>query len=133
MGLARSIRICRPLSYSSQPTNTEQIQAISARLWQSGYLPGEHAGVSFRSAGDPILYINNPPGVPAEVRRKTLDGLKALNEMTSNALGDPETHTRIQQYELAFRMQSSVPDLTAVANEPASTYELYGEEAKNPG
>src|SRR4051795_6748930 len=65
----------------ARPTNTEQIQAISARLWSSGYLPGEHAGVSFRSGGDPILYINNPPGVPAEVRRRTLDGLSALNEM----------------------------------------------------
>src|SRR5215212_316136 len=117
----------------AKPSNTEQVQAISARLWSSGYLPGEHAGVSFRSGGDPILYINNPPGVPQNVRRKTLDGLRALNEMTYNSLGDPETHTRIQQYELAFRMQSSVPDLTAVTNEPASTYELYGEQAKTPG
>lgn len=65
----------------AKPTNTEQIQAISARLWSAGYLPGEHAGVSFRSAGDPILFINNPTGVDAKVRRKTLDGLKALNEM----------------------------------------------------
>src|SRR3954463_6397605 len=96
----------------AKPSNTEQVQAISARLWSSGYLPGEHAGVSFRAGGDPILYINNPPGVPAEVRRRTLDGLKSLNELTYQAVGDPETHTRIQQYELAFRMQSSVPDLT---------------------
>ena len=72
------------------PSNTEQIQAISARLWQSGYLSGEHAGCSFRSAGDPILYINNPPGVSADVRRKTLDGLNAMNEMTSRQIGDPE-------------------------------------------
>jgi hypothetical protein len=117
----------------AQPTNTEQVQAISARLWQSGYLPGEHAGVSFRTAGDPILYINNPPGVPTEVRRKTLDGLKALNEINYQAVGDPETHTRIQNYELAFRMQASVPDLTDLAQEPASTFELYGEAAKKPG
>jgi len=81
----------------AQPTNTEQIQAISARLWSSGYLPGEHAGVSFRSAGDPILYINNPPGVTPQVRRTTLDGLKALNEMAFKTVGDDETHTRIQQ------------------------------------
>ncbi len=92
----------------AQPTNTEQIQAISARLWSSGVLPGEHAGVSFRSAGDPILYINNPDGVPTAVRRKTLDGLKQLNELNFRAVGDPEIHTRIQQYELAFRMQASV-------------------------
>jgi hypothetical protein len=117
----------------AQPTNTEQIQAISARLWSSGCLPGEHAGVSFRSAGDPILYINNPAGVPSEVRRKTLDGLKSLNEMNFKAVGDPEIHTRIQQYELAFRMQSSVPELTSIASEPESTFELYGDQAKKPG
>jgi hypothetical protein len=117
----------------AKPTNTEQVQAISARLWSSGYLPGEHAGVSFRSGGDPILYINNPPGVPSEIRRKTLDGLKALNEINHSQIGDPETVTRIQQYELAFRMQTSVPDLTNLANEPESTFALYGEEAKKPG
>jgi hypothetical protein len=115
------------------PTNTEQVQAISARLWSSGYLPGEHAGVSFRGKGDPILFINNPPGVDAGVRRKTLDGLKALNEMNYRAVGDPETHTRISQYELAFRMQSSVPDLTDTSREPESTYKLYGDAAKKPG
>jgi hypothetical protein len=117
----------------AQPSNTEQVQAISARLWSAGYLPGEHAGVSFRSGGDPILYINNPDGVPAEVRRKTLDGLKALNELNYRKLGDEETHTRIQQYELAFRMQASVPELTDLSREPASTYQLYGEDARKPG
>ena len=117
----------------AKPSNTEQVQAISARLWSSGYLSGEHAGVSFRTGGDPILYINNPPGVPADVRRKTLDGLKSLNEMTYQAIGDPETHTRIQQYELAFRMQSSVPELTALNTEPAATFALYGNEARVPG
>src|SRR5436309_9397953 len=88
----------------AKPTNTEQIQAISARLWSSGYLSGEHAGVSFRSGGDPILFINNPPGVPAEVRRGTLDGLRSLNELNYKLVGDPETHTRNEQYEMAFRM-----------------------------
>jgi hypothetical protein len=117
----------------AKPTNTEQVQAISARLWSAGYLPGEHAGVSFRSGGDPILYINNPPGVPPQVRRQTLDGLRSLNELNFQQVGDPETHTRIAQYELAFRMQSSVPELTDVSNEPASTYELYGDEARKPG
>ncbi|MDX1935231.1 MAG: DUF1501 domain-containing protein [Capsulimonadales bacterium] len=115
------------------PSNTEQVQAISARLWSSGYLPGEHAGVSFRSTGDPILYINNPPGVTDRVRRKMLDGLRALNELNYRKVGDDETHTRIQQYELAFRMQSSVPELTAIKNEPESTFKLYGEEARKPG
>ena len=117
----------------ARPTNNEQNQAIGARLWGSGFLPGEHAGVSFRSAGDPILYINNPPGVSAEVRRKTLDGLQALNQRTLEQLGDPETRTRISQYEMAFRMQSSVPELTNLAAEPESTFALYGAEAKKPG
>jgi hypothetical protein len=117
----------------ARPSNTEQIQAISGRLWSSGSLAGEHAGVSFRSAGDPILYINNPPGVPSEARRRTLDGLKTLNELNYREVGDPETNTRIQQYELAFRMQSSVPELTNIASESESTYALYGEEAKKPG
>jgi hypothetical protein len=117
----------------AQPSNTEQVQAISARLWSSGFLPGEHAGVSFRSGGDPILYINNPNGVTSQVRRRTLDGLRALNEMNHKLVGDPETHTRIQQYELAFRMQASVPDLTNVKSEPESTYALYGDEARKPG
>src|SRR5262249_14776330 len=108
-------------------------QAISARLWQAGYLPGEHAGVSFRTSGDPILYINNPPGVSAEVRRKTLDGLKALNEMNAREVGDPETNTRIQQYEMAYRMQASVPELTDLGKEPEATFALYGDEAKKAG
>jgi hypothetical protein len=117
----------------ARPSNTEQVQAISGRLWSSGYLPGEHAGVSFRTAGDPILFINDPPGVPRAVRRTTLDGLKALNEMNYQLVGDPQTHTRIQQYELAYRMQASVPELTDLASEPASTYQLYGDVAKQPG
>ena len=117
----------------AKPSNTEQVQAIGARLWSSGYLPGEHAAVSFRSAGDPILYINNPAGVPGDVRRKTLDGLQALNQRTLERIGDPETRTRIAQYEMAFRMQASVPDLTNLASEPESTFGLYGEEARKPG
>ena len=117
----------------AKPTNQEQVQAISARLWSAGYLSGEHAGVSFRTAGDPILYINNPDGVSPEVRRTTLDGLKQLNEMTYQAVGDPETHTRIEQYEMAFRMQASVPDLTDLSKEPETTFQLYGDQAKKPG
>jgi hypothetical protein len=117
----------------ARPSNTEQIQAISGRLWSSGYLPGEHAGVSFRTAGDPILYINNPDGVPDHVRRTTLDGLNALNERAHDRLGDPEIRTRIQQYELAFRMQASVPELTDLSTESASTLDLYGPDAQKPG
>ena len=117
----------------AKPTNTEQIQAISARLWSSGFLPGEHAGVSFRSGGDPILFINNPDGVSKDVRRTTLDGLRKLNEMNFRAVGDEETNTRISQYEMAFRMQTSVPDLANISTEPESTFKLYGDEAKKPG
>ncbi|CAN5905399.1 DUF1501 domain-containing protein [soil metagenome] len=115
------------------PTNREQEQSISARLWSSGYLPGEHAGVSFRSQGDPILFINNPPGVSSSVRRRTLDGLQALNEINYKEVGDPETHTRIQQYEMAFRMQASVPELTDLSKEPEHIFKLYGDDAKKPG
>ncbi len=117
----------------ARPSNTEQVQAISARLWSSGYLSGEHAGCSFRSSGDPILYINNPPGVSPDVRRRTLDGLRQLNEMNYRLIGDPETHTRIQQYEMAFRMQASVPELTDIRSEPEGVFGLYGEAARQPG
>jgi hypothetical protein len=117
----------------AQPTNTEQIQAISARLWQSGYLPGEHAGVSFRAKGDPILFINDPPGVSRDVRRTTLDGLKRLNELGHQTTGDPETLTRISQYEMAFNMQRSVPELTDLSKEDAKTLDMYGPDVKKPG
>ena len=117
----------------ARPTNTEQLQAISARLWSSGFLPGHHAGVSLRTAGDPILYINDPPGVSREVRRTTLDGIQALNKLNYESLHDPQTATRIEQYELAYRMQASVPELTDLASEPESVYQLYGEAAKEPG
>jgi hypothetical protein len=117
----------------AKSSNTEQVQAISARLWSSGFLPGQHAGVSLRTAGDPILYINDPPGVSREVRRASLDGLNKLNQLNFQQVGDPQTQTRIQQYELAYRMQASVPELTDLAAEPESTIKLYGEAAKQPG
>ncbi len=115
------------------PTNREQEQAIASRLWSSGYLPGKHAGVSFRSAGDPILYINNPDGVPTAIRKRSIDGLNRLNQLNFEAIGDPETNTRIQQYEMAFKMQASVPELTDLSSETEATFKLYGEEAKKPG
>ena len=115
------------------PTNREQEQAISSRLWSAGYLPGEHAGVRFRSGVDPILFINNPPGVDAGVREQTIAGINALNQLGYEAHGDPETYTRMRQYEMAFRMQASVPELTDLSDESAHTYELYGEAAKQPG
>src|SRR5690606_20383391 len=86
-----------------------------------------------RTSGDPILYINNPPGVPSSVRRRTLDDLRRLNEITYQQIGDPQTHTRIQQYELAFRMQSSVPELTDLAQESVAMYQWYVDEARHRG
>jgi len=109
------------------------VQAISARLWNSGFLPGQYSGVALRSGGDPVLYINNPEGVPARIRRRMLDATGALNRMEMAKIADPETQVRIAQYEMAFRMQSSVPELTDISKEPDSTFQLYGEEARKPG
>jgi uncharacterized protein (DUF1501 family) len=109
------------------------VQAISARLWSAGFLSGQYAGVGLRSSGDPVLFISNPEGVPSAVRRRMLDGLAEMNQLTSSRLGDPETRTRIAQYEMAFRMQTSVPELTDTAGEPPRTWEMYGEEAHKPG
>ena len=111
----------------------ENNQPVSSRLWSSGYLPSEHAGVGLRSAGDPVLFLNNPAGVDREVRRKMLDAVEAINRETYAELGDPETNTRIAQYEMAYRMQASVPELTDLSKEPKSTWDLYGEEARIPG
>jgi uncharacterized protein (DUF1501 family) len=105
------------------------VQAISARLWSSGFLSGQYSGVALRSSGDPVLFISDPAGVPGKIRRRMLDALGELNEK----IADPETRVRIAQYEMAFRMQSSVPDLTDISKEPASTFEMYGEDAKKGG
>jgi len=109
------------------------VQAISAKLWSAGFLSAQYAGVALRSGGDPVLYINNPDGVDGKTRRRMLDSLGELNQMTYDKLGDAETKARIEQYEMAFRMQTSVPDLTNLSKEPESTYKLYGEAAKKPG
>ncbi len=109
------------------------VQAISARLWSAGFLSGQYSGVSLRSSGDPVLFINNPEGMPANVRRRMLDGLAQMNQVTYKKLGDPETQTRIAQYEMAYRMQSSVPELTNLSEEPAKVWEMYGPDAKKPG
>jgi uncharacterized protein (DUF1501 family) len=108
------------------------VQAISARMWSAGFLSGEYSGVSLRSGADPVLFINNPDGVPLEVRRRMLDSLSAMNKLELEKLGDPETRTRIAQYEMAFRMQASVPELTDTSKEPESTWKLYGDDAHIP-
>jgi uncharacterized protein (DUF1501 family) len=109
------------------------VQAISARMWSAGFLSGNYAGVSLRSSGDPVLFLNNPDGVPAEVRRKMLDSLAEMNHLQFEKLGDPETRTRIAQYEMAFRMQTSAPELTDLSKEPESVWKAYGEDARTPG
>ena len=102
-------------------------------MWSSGFLATKYSGVALRAVGDPVLYIENPPGVDRSDRRVLLDALNRLNQRTHDQLGDPETLTRIAQYEMAFRMQSSVPDLIDFKKEPKSTTELYGEEVNKPG
>jgi hypothetical protein len=108
-------------------------QPLYDRLWGAGFLPSVHQGVRFRSGHDPVLYLGNPDGFSDGLRRKTLDHLGALNRMRLDVTGDPEIETRIAQYEMAYRMQTSVPELTDVSSEPASTFELYGEDARKPG
>jgi hypothetical protein len=108
-------------------------QPISAKFWGSGFLPSSHAGVALRSQGDPVLYLNDPPGLDRATRRAMLDGINQFNERTYEDFGDPETHTRIAQFEMAFRMQTSVPELLDFSDEPTSTWYLYGPEAREPG
>ena len=108
-------------------------QPLYDRLWGSGFLPSRYQGVRFRSEGDPVLYLSNPEGFTTGDRRHFLDALGQLNRIESDGFGDPETNTRISQYEMAFRMQASVPELTDISKEPAHTFELYGDDAKKPG
>lgn len=108
-------------------------QPLYDRLWGAGFLPSQYQGVKFGGGKEPVLYLNNPDGMSSAVRRKTLDHIAAMNEMKFDDYGDPEIEARIAQYEMAFRMQTSVPELTDVSSEPESTFELYGEDAKQPG
>ncbi|MEQ1842565.1 MAG: DUF1501 domain-containing protein, partial [Verrucomicrobiales bacterium] len=97
-----------------------------ANLWKSGFLPSVHQGVQLRGEGDPVLFLNSPKGVTSEERRRTLDSIEALNRQNFELVGDPEIQTRIEQYEMAFRMQSSVPDLVDLSQESKATLEMYG-------
>jgi hypothetical protein len=108
-------------------------QPLYDRLWGSGFLPTRYQGVKFRSVGDPVLYLSDPPGFVRDDRRVFLDTLRKLNQVNLDEFGDPEIATRISQYEMAFRMQTSVPELTDISKEPPRTFDLYGEEAKTPG
>ena len=117
----------------SNGTGNPNDQPLYDRLWSSGFLPTTHQGIKFRSAGDPVLFLSNPEGLDATARRRMLDDLAKLNQMQLAEFGDPEIATRIAQYELAYRMQTSVPALTDVSREPASAFELYGPESRKPG
>ena len=108
-------------------------QGLMDRLWGSGFLPSSYQGVKLRSSGDPVLYLTDPPGIDREMRRNMLDGLAKLNARQLAQSGDPEIATRISQYEMAFKMQTSVPDLINLSTESQETFDLYGEEAKTPG
>jgi uncharacterized protein (DUF1501 family) len=114
-------------------TSGAAAQALFSRMWSSGFLPGKFSGVALRSVGDPVLYVQNPPGVSSASRRAMLDTLGELNQRSFDKYGDPETLTRISQYEMAFRMQTSVPGLTDLSKETQDTLDLYGPEVKKPG
>ena len=109
------------------------VQAISAKLWSSGFLSPEYAGARLRAGTDPVLYLGDPDGVSREVRRKMLDGLSELNQIRHEKIADPQTLARIEQYEMAFRVQASVPEMADLSSEPESTFKRWGEEAKEPG
>ena len=108
-------------------------QALYARLWGSGFLSTRHQGVSMRSTGDPVLYLSNPAGVSPRMRRRMLDELAKLNQERFDEVGDPEIQSRIAQYEMAYRMQTSVPELTDISGESKETLEMYGPEVTKPG
>lgn len=117
----------------SQPSGINIDQPLFSRLWGSGFLPSSHQGVKFRSGADPVLYLHDPQGVDRDTRRLMLDAVNKLNEMKEQSFHDPEIETRISQYELAFRMQSSVPELMDLSKESDATLDLYGPDARKPG
>ena len=117
----------------SRIPNGAATQALFSRLWGAGFLPSKHQGVALRSSGDPVLYLSNPPGVTEQTRRKMLDALAELNSKRAVEVGDPEIQTRAAQYEMAFRMQMSVPELADISKEPQNVLDLYGPQVKDPG
>ncbi len=117
----------------SQGSGNPSDQPLYDRLWGSGFLPTRYQGVKLRSGGEPVLYLSNPPGFDNTARRRMLDDLAKLNQLKLDEQGDPEIATRIAQYELAYRMQTSVPELTDLASEPKHIFDLYGPDARKPG
>jgi hypothetical protein len=117
----------------SQGTGNPSDQPLYDRLWGSGFLPTRYQGVKFRAIGDPVLYLSNPAGLDAGTRRRMLDDLSKLNQIQFEAFGDPEIATRIAQYEMAYRMQTSVPELIDVSDEPEHIVDMYGPDSRKPG
>ncbi len=117
----------------SQKSGINVDQPLFSRLWSSGFLPSNYQGVKFRAGTDPVLFLNDPAGITPSTRKNILDLSGQLNAKRAAELGDPEIETRIAQYEMAYRMQSSVPELTDLSKEPESTYAMYGPESKKPG
>ncbi len=117
----------------SQGSGADANQGLLERLWGAGFLPSSHQGVKLRSSGDPVLYLADPPGVSRQLRRSMLDGLSRLHSLQQARDGDPEIASRVAQYEMAFRMQASVPELTDLSAESAATFDRYGPESKKPG
>ena len=117
----------------SQANALNPDQPLFSRLWGSGFLPSRYQGVKFRASGDPVLYLSNPPGVPPTTRRRMLNGIAKLNRLLGEKYADPEIDTRVAQYEMAYRMQTSVPDLMDLSKEPGSTFALYGPDSRKPG
>ncbi len=119
--------------FVSQSSALNIDQPLFSRLWSAGFLPSRYQGVQFRSSGDPVLYLSDPPGISRSTRRRMLDTLAQLNQMSAQEFGDPEIETRIAQYEMAFRMQTSVPELMDLSNEPDHIFEMYGPDSRKPG
>jgi uncharacterized protein (DUF1501 family) len=117
----------------SQGSGNKADQPLFSRLWGSGFIPTQHQGVRFRGGSDPVLYLSNPPGVSAAGRRQMLDAVDDLNRMTEETFGDPEIATRVAQYEMAFRMQTSVPDVTDLSGESKQTLAAYGLDESGNG
>jgi hypothetical protein len=117
----------------SQKSGINVDQPLFSRLWSSGFLPSNYQGVKFRAGTDPVLFLNDPEGITPSTRKNILDLSGQLNASRAAELGDPEIETRIAQYEMAFRMQSSVPELTDLSKESESTFSLYGPESRKPG
>ncbi|MEM9364411.1 MAG: DUF1501 domain-containing protein [Planctomycetota bacterium] len=114
-------------------TGRKEAQALYNRLWGSGFLPSKYQGVALRSAGDAVLYLSNPNGIDSAVRRRMLDSMAELNQSALTRYNDPETEARIAQYEMAFRMQTSVPELADISDEPQHVLDLYGPDVTKPG